>query len=163
MMILASLDVTGLDNTLLTLAALLPVLIPVVMLVYKLVLAHLPNNARDAAERDVALAVAAAEQLYANIPGSGPAKKVEALRMAAAMGVKLDPAVLDVLIEATVHSLSASAPAPVAPAPSAGQGLTPAAPSPVAAPGPVGVAAVANDAAPGLQEPADVSAPHSAT
>lgn len=95
----------SLDHTLTVLAAVLPVLIPVVMVAYRLVLEQLPAARREQAEKTVFHVVDAVEQMYRAIPGSGEMKKAEALRLARAVGVKVSPATLELLIESAVYSM----------------------------------------------------------
>ena len=95
----------SLNDVLALIAALLPVLIPLGLFVYHLLMAHLPANRASAIEQEVNLIVRAVEQTYKAVPGSGAYKKAEVMRLAAHFGLKVDPARLDALIEAAVASL----------------------------------------------------------
>ena len=91
-------------NSLLSfLVAATPVLIPVGLFLYRVLLGQLPAAKAAKVEGEVKLLVSAAEQMYKAVPGSGAYKKAEVLRQAQHLGV--DPVRLNLLIEAAVASL----------------------------------------------------------
>lgn len=95
----------NIDHVLTIAAAVSPVLVPVGLAVYHIILGQLPAAKREKAEAVVGTVVRAVEQMYAAAPGSADTKKAEAVRLAHAMGVNVSPATLDLLIEAAVASL----------------------------------------------------------
>lgn len=96
----------NLNNALSILAAFAPVLIPAGLFVYHLGMAQLPASKRANVERELSLIVSAVEQTYKAVPGSGAFKKAEVIRLAGEFGLKVDPKLLDVLIESSVATLA---------------------------------------------------------
>jgi len=86
---------------------LLPVLAPFLVALYHFLVAQLPANRRDNLTGLVRSAVLAAEQVYANSPGSGQAKEQFVLsKVADATGGRLNPALVKVLLEEAVYCLN---------------------------------------------------------
>jgi hypothetical protein len=85
----------------------LPVLAPFLVALYHFLVAQLPANRRDSLTGLVRSAVLAAEQVYANAPGSGQAKEQFVLsKVAAASGGRLNPALVKVVLEEAVYCLN---------------------------------------------------------
>lgn len=95
----------SLDSVLTVLTVLAPVLIPLGLVLYHLILQRLPSEQAKRVEANVQLFVSAVEQVYKNVPGSGAYKKAMVQQMLAKAGVKADPARVDALIEAAVAAL----------------------------------------------------------
>lgn len=95
----------NLNTTLSVLAAFAPFLIPLSLFLYHLGMAHLPANQRARVERELTLIIQAVEQTYKSVPGSGAYKKAQVVKLASEMGLKVDPKLLDVLIESSVATL----------------------------------------------------------
>ena len=121
----------SLDQVLTILASLMPVIVWLLMVAYRLVLEHLPAAKRAQAEKDVAMLVTAVEQVFKNAPGSGAQKKMEVLRLAHLIGIPASDTVLNLLIESTVAALPTPPAAPSLPTLPPSAGMNPANVNPV--------------------------------
>lgn len=90
--------------------ALLPIAAPFLMALYKLLLSRLPAARQAQLQSIIASAVNAAEQVYKASPGSGQAKRQFVVsRIEAVLGKKVNPALVEVLLEEAVRALPPSA------------------------------------------------------
>lgn len=96
------------------LVVLVPVLAPFLAALYRLLASKIPASPQ--LESVVHSAVHAAEQLYADIPGSGQAKRQFVIsRIEAIFGKRVNAALLEVLLESAVEALPPSVIAPQQP------------------------------------------------
>lgn len=92
------------------LVALLPIAAPFLVALYRLLLTRLPAARQAQLQSLITSAVAAAEQVYKASPGSGQAKRQFVVsRIEAVLGKKVNPALVEVLIEEAVRLLPPSA------------------------------------------------------
>lgn len=87
----------------------LPLVVALAGVGYKWVMRKLSPLQQEQAQDAISTVVAAVEQLYVQSPGSGPAKKAEALKLAqgllADLGLKVSVETLNVLIESAVRAM----------------------------------------------------------
>lgn len=90
--------------------ALLPVAAPFLGALYKLLLSYLPEAQQVKLQQTISSAVAAAEKVYEGMPGSGQAKRQFVLtRIEAIFGKRVNPSLVEVLLEEAVNLLPHSA------------------------------------------------------
>jgi hypothetical protein len=81
-------------------------------ILFKFAVAHLPKNRQDEVASVVTQVVHAVEQMYQGAPGSGPAKKQEAVKLAKVvlgdLGLPMSDALVNVLIESAVRGMNAA-------------------------------------------------------
>ena len=91
--------------------AALPVSVPFLAALYRLLISQLPAAKRGQIAAVVKSAVVAAEQVYKNIPGSSQAKKEFVVsRVQSVFGKRVSAALVEVLLEEAVASLPAPQP-----------------------------------------------------
>jgi LL-H family phage holin len=95
-------------------------------ILFKFAVHHLPKNRQDEVMGVVTQVVNGVEQMYQASPGTGPAKKQEAIKLVKAMlgdlGLKASDATVSVLIESAVRGMNLAL-AGQAPAAEAAQSL----------------------------------------
>jgi hypothetical protein len=90
--------------------ALLPIAAPFLMALYRLLLSRLPAAEQAQLQSIITSAVNAAEQVYKMTPGSGQAKRQFVVaRIEAVLGKRVNPALVEVLLEEAVRALPPSA------------------------------------------------------